>query len=96
MLESDADRLASIKGLGGQLVRSGEGEFWAIFDEEYSPALQDGSIDSTFPALTCRSSDLTLLGIRRGAEIKVLEGDFKVLRQEKGDAPGWSIVRLSK
>jgi hypothetical protein len=48
MMESDADRLESIKALGGQLVYPDTGECWAIFDNAGSQiSLDDYHINST-------------------------------------------------
>lgn len=98
MLESDADRLASIKGLGGQLVRNDQGdEFFAIFDSYYQAALDDVSVESQGPALSaCRTSDLEANAVRKGVDLTVAGQVFKVRRVQAQRAPGWSTVLLSK
>lgn len=100
-METDADRLASIKGLGGQLVQtSAKGEFWAIFDEDYQAALSDGSVESLGPMLSsCRSVDIRSLELKKGAALRsaAFDGtDYKVMRIEKTDVPGFSRVVLTK
>ena len=96
-METDADRLASIKGLGGQIVRAQNGSFWAIFDNDFQPALSDGSIESNGPALSaCLTSDITTLRIKKGDVIDVENVAYTVRRVETGDVPGWSRVLISK
>lgn len=92
-METDADRLASIKGLGGQLVRHDDGEFWAIFDNNYQAALDDGSMDSLGPALTCRTSDVA--NLRRAAAFDIAGTAYKLSRVEP-DGTGMSVLFLTK
>lgn len=98
MLETDADRLASIKGLGGQLVRAESGECWAIFDAAgVQLQFDDTYINSTTPRLTLRSSDVDLLGIgERAQTVTVDDIDYLVREKQDGDAPGWAVLILDK
>jgi hypothetical protein len=93
MLESDADRLASIKGLGGQLVRTEGGEFWAIFDDDFKE-MADGLVESRGPALTLRLIEAAPL--RKGASLDVAGTMYKVLRVEPEASTGFATVRLGK
>lgn len=93
MLENDADRLEAIKSLDGQLVRLDDREIWAIFDNEYQGSLGDNMIESSGPALTCRTSDV--LVIRKGATVGVGELTFKINRHEP-DGTGMSVIRLGR
>jgi hypothetical protein len=69
MMESDADRLASIQSLGGVCVRSSSREFWAIFDHDFSLVDVGSGVESQTSVLTCRASDVSTLSKRRIAEI---------------------------
>lgn len=61
-MDSDADRLALIKGLGGQLVRHDSGQFWAIFDNGFSAVdVGDTEVEAASPSLTARTSDVESL-----------------------------------
>jgi hypothetical protein len=62
VLESNADRLALIKGAGGELVLVDGAGVWAIFTDAHTP-LQFGDqiISSSEPQILARSSDLEAL-----------------------------------
>jgi hypothetical protein len=98
MLENDADRLASIRGLGGQLVRSAMGNFEAIFDAPGSISnFDDTHVDSTSPTLTARTCDVSRLGPNpRGVTVTVTEGSYIVREHQRGSAPGWSVLVLDE
>jgi hypothetical protein len=94
MLENDADRLASIKALGGVLVTHEGGRFWAIFDDDFqAAAVGDLAIETLGPTLTCRTSD-----VRDFAKDYVLTVDGEELRvkrhQPSSPAPGWTLLLL--
>lgn len=95
-METDADRLASIKGLGGQLVRSEHTEFWGIFGNAYESVLSGDRVETRAPILTCRTSDVE--GLRKGTVLTIAEGDYKIVRVEPDPdgVPGWSVLRLGK
>jgi hypothetical protein len=92
-METEADRLASIKALGGQLVRAESGDFWAIFDREY---LESVDTETRSPALTARTSDAERCAPRKGgAAVSVGVEIFRVRRHEKNSpAPDWTIIIL--
>jgi hypothetical protein len=92
MIETDADRLASIKGLGGQLVSSEIGEFWAIFDNDYVGSI-DEMVEGRGPALTCRTSDVEQL--KRLAVIQVGSVSYKLNKAEP-DGTGMSVLFLGR
>jgi hypothetical protein len=97
MLETDADRLASIRALGGELVTHSAGTFLAIFDNEYrGVGLGDIEIETRGPVLTCRSSDVTDLG--KEAVLHLSDaGDYRVRRSEPDNpAPGWTLLLLRR
>lgn len=91
MFESDADRLESIKSLGGQLITCDQEKFWGIFDREYTSS--DGVVESTQPVITARTKDVselpkdTLLTI--GAE------EFRIKRHEP-DGSGYTHLFLKR
>jgi hypothetical protein len=93
MMESDADRLSSIQALGGVCVRSSGGEFWAIFDHDFSLIDVGTGVESQTPVLTCRSCDVSKL-----SKEEVVRFDSRAYRvkriQPESPAPGWSLVVL--
>jgi hypothetical protein len=94
-MDTDADLLELINGLGGVRVLASNGEFQGIFDRQY---LSDGvglEVEARTPALTCRSSDVDRLRLRKGAALTVPDGAFKVRRHEP-DGTGISILVLEQ
>ena len=89
-METDVDRLASIKALGGQLVSHSEGSFWAIFDKEFVE-LSDGMVESTGPVLTARTIDVKDLA--KDAVLDVGGQEYRIKRLEP-DGTGMSRVML--
>lgn len=92
MMESDADRLAFVKSLGGQLVRHDAGQFWAVFDREFSLSV-DGVVESRAPALTARTSDVDALV--KDMVLAVGEDEYRVKRLEP-DGTGITTVILRR
>lgn len=90
MFESDADRLALIKGLGGLLVSHTAGEFWAIFENEYATVL-DGAVESTGPAVTARTSDVR--NIPKDTVLQVGEDTYRV-KTLQPDGLGMTAILL--
>lgn len=68
MFETDADRLAMIRGLGGVVVSAPGGTFEALLEADYAAVLD---VDSEAPRLTARSSDIERLGITRGLSLVI-------------------------
>lgn len=91
-METESDRLAMIKSLGGQLVRHDAGQFWAIFDSEFALSI-DGSVESRQPALTARTSDVT--DLPKDAALSTTGGDFRVKRSEP-DGTGITVLVLRR
>lgn len=89
-MDSDADRLALVKALGGQLLRVEAGDFWAIFDREYLGQLET---ETRVPALTCRTSDAERYIKPKGAAVPIGNDTYRVRRHEP-DGTGMSIVYL--
>lgn len=89
-MDSDADRLALIKGLGGQLVRHDAGEFWAVFDREYVLIL-DG-VESRSTALSAaRTSDIDALP---KDTLLTIDGEDWQIKRHEPDGTGMSVVML--
>lgn len=98
MFESDADRLALIQSLGGQLVRYEGGEFWAIFEKEYYEVAFAGgpAIESAAPAFTAvRTIDVQALGKDTPLHIDG-ETDAYLIKKHQPDGTGMSIVFLKR
>lgn len=91
-METDADRLAMIKSLGGQLVHHPVGSFWAIFDREFV-LLAEGAVESRQPALTARTVDV--VGLPKDATLTVGSDTFRIKRHEP-DGTGMSLVILKR
>lgn len=95
MMETDAERLDTIRALGGLFVLSnGRASFEAIFDRQYSSvSAGDLEIESRSPALTCRSSDV--VGMTKDEVLTIGEDEYRMLRPEPDSpAPGWTLLIL--
>ena len=95
MLESDSDRLALLKGLGGSLVSTPAGALWGIFDAAYVAVGTDAAVEATTPALVCRSSDVALLGITKDVRLSIEGTPFRVARAEP-DGTGMTTLVLRR
>lgn len=95
-MESDADRLASIKDLGGLRVRHDSGELWGIFNPSFISLGGGGmEIESRSPALTCRSSDVKDLPKGTALSIDGEPAPFRISRPERDEpAPGFTTLIL--
>jgi len=93
-MESDADRLVSIKEADGVQVFSDLPTFWAIFDRQYDGvSMGDLDVESRSPTLACRSSDTA--DLVKGTDLSVQGGNFRVLRIERDlPARGWTTIVL--
>lgn len=89
MFESDADRLAMIQSLGGQVARVRGSEIWGIFDNDFT-VLQD-MVETTTPALTCRTSDVERLVIVKDDVLELGDAQWRV-RQHQPDGTGMSVL----
>jgi hypothetical protein len=91
-METDADRLASIKALGGQLITSAYGQFWGIFDREFALSI-DGSVETRQPVLEARTLDVE--DIPKDAVIQIGSDNFRVKRSEP-DGTGMTMLVLKR
>jgi hypothetical protein len=96
MMENDADRLETIKALGGQRVFPDTGECWAIFDDAGSQiSLGDYHINSTSPQLTLRKSDAAQHALEsRGTAVLINDKRYTVRETLQGQPPGWTAILL--
>lgn len=93
-MDTDADRLALLEGLGAVLVQSSSGKFKAVFDRQYiGDAVGGLDVESRSPALTCRTSDVEALQLRKGQSVTV-DGDVFRVRRHEPDGTGMSVVVL--
>ena len=94
MIESDADRLASIKALGGLRALIDTGDIWGIFDNAAARTSFDDSVTVTAgPQFECRSSDVSVLKIQKGTTLTIEKMDYRVLRSLP-DGTGMTILLL--
>lgn len=96
MFENEADRLAEIKALGGQLVVTDTAEsLWAIFDNDYLEVLGDPGVETRAPVMQCRTSDVEALAIQKDTEIQFDERTYRVHKHQP-DGTGMSLLVLRK
>lgn len=91
-METDADRLAMIQSLGGQLISHVQGSFWAIFDRDFALTI-DGAVETRQPALTARTIDVTNLA--KDIVLDVAGEAYRIKRPEP-DGTGMTIVILKR
>ncbi len=89
-MDSESDRLALVKALGGQLLHVDAGDFWAIFDPEYLGHLET---ETRVPVLTYRTSDAERYIKPKGTAVPICNETYRVRRHEP-DGTGMSIVYL--
>ncbi len=95
MFIDDADRLDSIKALGGQLVRVDGRPIWAVFENEFVPADVGLEVESSGPMLDpVRSSDV--LGIAKDAPVEIGQERYRVKRLEPDAGAGMTRVLLKR
>ena len=94
MFESDSDRLALIRALGGMPCQAPRGDLQGIFDADYV-GVGDVPVDSSGPRLTVRSSDATRLGIGVGVSVLVA-GTPYVVRSVQPDGLGMTGLILDE
>lgn len=93
-METDADRRATIAGLGGQPVAASWGSFVAILDRDPDSFDQAGrTLDSATPELVACRADVE--SAEKGARLQVAGEEWmvKTIRHET-PAPGWSTLSL--
>lgn len=91
MLESDADRLASLQQLG-ELAKVGGRDVWGVFENNYLDALSDPGIAESAPEFTARSIDLEQVEIETNLVRE--SGEKFVVREIEPDGTGMTLLRL--
>ena len=95
MFTDDADRLAFIQSLGGQLVRIDGRSVFAVFENEFAVASIGLDVETTGPMLDpCRMSDIA--GISKDAPVEIGTERYRVRRIESDPATGLSRVVLRR
>jgi hypothetical protein len=97
VLESEADRLASIKALGGEPFSTGHADkLIAIFDREYLESdLGVHSVANRRPVLTCRTSDLALHSLVKDSPVtRDADGSKFFCLKFEPDGTGMTMVML--
>jgi hypothetical protein len=90
MIESDADRLAAIKSLGGQLISHDSGSFVAIFENDFVSVVE-GMVESRGPALTALSSDVK--DLPKDTVLTIGDVEYRIKRLEH-DGSGMTVLLL--
>lgn len=95
MLESDADRLASIRAVGGALRFINGVEVWAIFDDSPLEALTSPGVEGRSVTLTCRSSDTP--GVMKDQAVEIDSDPYRIKRVERNSPSlGWTTLHLKR
>jgi hypothetical protein len=92
MFESDADRLAMIRALGGVVISTSYGTCDALFENAYV-GVGDMPVESTSPQLTVRSSDVDKFRLAAGLEVTV-DGEAYIIRSVQPDGTGMTILGI--
>lgn len=95
MFETDADRLAMIKSLGGQIITVGSESCWAIFDNEYLEVLGDPPVETRQPVIQCRSSDVERLTLLKDMDMMVGTEHYRI-RIVQPDGTGMTRIFLKR
>jgi hypothetical protein len=93
MFETDADRLAMIKSLGGLAVPVRGNNLWGIFDNGNVDVLS--MVESSGPSFNCRTSDVELLAIAKDDEVDIKGEQFRVKKMDP-DGTGMTLIHLKK
>lgn len=97
MIESEADRLASIKALGGEPFSTGNAEkLYAVFDREYLESdLSSHSVANRKPMLTCRTSDVAAHSLVKDSKVvRDSDGSAFFCSKFEPDGTGMTLVML--
>jgi hypothetical protein len=97
MLISESTHLAMLRVVGAELVRTDDGEFWAVFHNAYQGvSAGDLDVEESRPALTCRTCDVTRLSLRKDSVLHVRGKDWRVLRPEQSDDEAETVLILKE
>jgi hypothetical protein len=98
VFESEADRLALIKAVGGEKFSTGYTEdLWGIFDHEFSESPTGQLIVETRkPMITCRTSDVALHGLIKDSAIeRIKDGAKYFARRFEPDGTGMTMIAFT-
>jgi hypothetical protein len=87
MFESDADREAMLRGLGGSSVAGPGGRLTGVLEREYLPVGDEAAVDSNAPRLTVRTDEARRAGVGHGA-VLTIEGETYIVRSAQPDGTG--------
>jgi len=89
---TDETRLECLEMLGGRCVIAPTGQFMAIFKDPFMP-IDTGEVvvEAAQPMLTCRTSDVHRLQLRKDMLLEVDGTQYRLVRHEPG---GSGLSRL--
>ena len=93
MLETDSDRLESLKALG-ELVQLDGRKIWGVFETPYIEILADPGIGSANPEFQCRSIDVT--GLIPETVLERTGGETYRVHEIEPDGTGMTTLRLRR
>lgn len=95
MLESDADRLAELSALGGELAQINDRDVLVLFTDEHAP-LSFGNfvVDGSTPQVLARASDIS--DVDDNSTIVVRSISYRVGAIEPDGVNGMTVIRLRK
>lgn len=98
MIETDADRLATIQAVGEQFDTGKPTRLWAIFDEAYLETdLDRFTVANREPMLQCRTSDVAAHELVKQSKVtRVADGASYAVKDLEPDGTGMTIIRLQK
>lgn len=98
MFESEADRLALVRGVGGEEFDTGHGMLWGIFDREYRDSVAGAFVvESSEPVIRCRTSEVVAHElIKKSVVRRVADDTTFVVKRLEHDGLGMTVVWLEK
>jgi hypothetical protein len=92
MFESDAERLAMLRALGGVMIQGPIGQFTGIVDQSYV-AVGDVPVSSSSPQIIARTCDLPVAGVAVGS-VLAANGETYLVRALRPDGSGMTDLEL--
>ena len=93
MFESDADREALLRGLGGSSVTGPGGRFTGVLEREYAGIGDEALVDSSAPRLIVRTEAARCARVERGTAVTI-EGETYIVRSLQPDGTGMTTCIL--
>jgi hypothetical protein len=95
-IESDSVRLAMLRAVGGQTIKSARGSFVGVFGDDYV-GIGDGvaDVETSGPLVTCRSSDVAALKILKGDRLTI-DGDYYTVVGHRADGTGITVMQVHR